>query len=365
MRCPICSLGGSGQREIERLEPSCSEIEKAVKESRVGFFTLSGGEPTYRSDINAIIRIFRKHKKTVAINTNGLKLVDVQYLKDLVGSGLGRINFQFDGFKRQTYLLLRGMDLLDEKLKALENLKSLGIPVVLNATISKNINEESISELIEYAASNKFINGVTFFTICNIGGARKWPLDNYVVPDEIVGIIEKQTNKRINSKNFYLFQKLHIALKSLFSHKVCLYGRVYVLVRNNKSYRPIDEFVNLEKLEPILDIYQDLCFLNQLVAKLYLSICLPVALLVYTSPTIIKELISTALSYFLKTGNYLKAGRFIYISVSTACDPYKVDYSMLPNCQNEIICMDQKTGRFAHQGSICIYGMKLEKPSHE
>ena len=72
-----------------------------------------------------------------------------------------------------------------------------------------------------------------------------------------------------------------------------------------------------------------------------------------------------AVSYFFKTRHYLGSGRFLSVSISTSCDPFKMDYGIVKNCQNEIICVDERSGKFGHQGSICLYGMGLEKPRHE
>jgi hypothetical protein len=136
-------------------------------------------------------------------------------------------------------------------------------------------------------------------------------------------------------------------------------------MRDNNTYKPIDELINLDRMESVLDKYHQLCLKNKFNAKLFLFLSLPVILLINTSPIILKEFISIAFSYFFKTRHYLNTKRFFYLSISTACDPFKVDYSMIKNCQNEIICVDEKSGKFQHQGSICRYGMELEKALYE
>lgn len=221
MDCRICCFGET-KLGLGMLEPSCEEIEDLIKKYRITFYTLSGGEPSCRLDLDKIIKIFKKYNKTVTMNTNGLKLTDLHYLNELRKSGLDRINLQFDGFRKKTYEILRGADFLETKLKVLENLRTLDIPTVLNVTVAKNINEEVFAELIDYAAKNDFINAVTFFTICSIGGAKNWPLYNYIMPDEAVDIIEQKTNHKLTKRHFFLFQKLHLAIKSLLLQKVCL-----------------------------------------------------------------------------------------------------------------------------------------------
>jgi uncharacterized radical SAM superfamily Fe-S cluster-containing enzyme len=364
INCSICCFEKT-KKDEKQSEPTLQVIEDFIKKCSTPFFTLSGGEPTCRSDLNKIIGILKKYNKTVAMNTNGLKLANLDYVTSLQAAGIDRINVQFDGFNRNTYLVFRGDDLLEIKLKILKNLKILNIPTVLNATIAKNVNEEAILELIEYAAKNHFINGITFFTICNIGNARKWNLDNYIIPDEVVDIIEHQTRQRINRESICLFQKLHLTVKSFFSQKACLYNRVFVLLREKDNFKAIDKFINLKKMEPILDIYQKLYEKNKFLAKLLFLFLFPIFLLINSSPLILKEFIIMAFSYFLKTKHYLNTTKFFYISLSTGCDPYKIDYDIVKNCQNEIIWVEDASGKFTHKGSICLYQMGLERPLYE
>jgi uncharacterized radical SAM superfamily Fe-S cluster-containing enzyme len=364
INCSICCFGKTKQDKKE-LEPTCQEIEDFIRKCSIPFFTLSGGEPTCRPDLNKIIGILKKHNKTVAMNSNGLKLANLDYVTSLQEAGIDRINVQFDGFDRNTYLVFRGEDLLEIKLKILNNLKTLNIPTVLNATIAKNVNEEAILEIIEYAAKNHFINGITFFTICNIGNARKWNLNNYIMPDEVTDLIEHQTRKKINRESIYLFQKLYLTVKSFFSQKACLYNRVFVLLKKKDTFEPIDKFINLNKIEPILDIYQKLYEKNKFFAKLLFLFLFPIFLLINSSPFILREFIIIAFSYFRKTKHYLNTRKFLYISLSTGCDPYKIDYDIVKNCQNEIIWVEDASGKFTHKGSVCLYQMGLERPLYE
>jgi len=360
MNCSICAIEET-RSKIEKPEPSCSEVEDFIKKCKVPFFILSGGEPTCRGDLNNIIRILKRYNKAVTINTNGLKLIDISYLNELKKSGLDRVNLQFDGFKRDTYRIFRSTDLLDRKLKVLENLKTLNMPTVLNVTIVRNINEKIVAQLIDYAAKNNFINAITLFTICHIGGARDWSLDNYIMPDELIDIIEEKTNHKITRKNIFLFQKLHLAIKSLLSQRFCFYNQIYVLIRRKGSYEPIDKFLNLTKIEPWLDNYQHIYKQSKILAKMFLIIALTISLLRYCSFFIIKEFIIMAFSYFFKTEHYLKTKRFFYISFSTGCDKYKIDYRLIRNCQNEIVCVDSESGKLEHQGRDGLYCINLEK----
>jgi len=359
MNCTICCFGDLLSK-MKRPSVTCSELEGFIKNSKVPFYILSGGEPTCHDELGQIIRIMKKYGKAVTINTNGYKLVNNEYLSLLMKSGLDRVNLQFDGFKRDAYFKLRGGDFLDIKLKAIENLKNMNMPTVFNATIARNINEEAIDSLVNYAAENQFINAINFFTICSVGGGKDWALNDYIMPDEVVDILEKRSEGKILKKNVFLFNKLHLAIKSLFSQKFCFYNQIYLLIRDAHSYEPIDKFLNLSAIEPWLDRYFNIFKINKLLAKTYLMLVLPVLLLRYCSFSIIKDFLKCACSYFLKTRGYLLTKRLFYISFSTGCDPYKVDYQILKNCQNEIFGPGS-AGNLEYLGKDGLYCIGLER----
>jgi len=360
MECRICCFNGS-RRSLERLEPGCKEIEDFIKDSSVNFYTISGGEATCREDLDQIIEIFTRHRKVVTMNTNGLKLADMKYLIRLRDAGLERVNLQFDGFERETYKILRGTDVLDIKLETLKNLKDLDMPTILNATIARGVNEKAVLELIDYANKNDFVNGVTFFTICYIGGARDWSLSNYIMPDGVIDILEKQTNHRITRRNVFLLQKLHLAIKSFLSQKSCLYNSIYVFIRNGKSYEPIEKFLNLNNTEFWLAKYSRTYNKNRFLSAIFLFMAIMSSLAAFRSYKIIREIIIISLSYFFKTRHYLKTKKFFYVSFSTGCDPYKIDYSIVKNCQNETIAVNKKSGKLGYEGRVCLYSIELEK----
>lgn len=361
--CTICHLG-SAKRDMGPLNPSKEDIEGFVRTHNASSYVLSGGEPTCRQDIFEIIRVFKKYRKTVTMHTNGLKLKDKDYVFRLKKTGLDRLNLQFDGFSRDSYKIFRGSDLLESKLEQIDNLKLADMPVDLNMTVAKNVNAFDVGNVIDFAARNNFIKGVNFFTICLLGGVRDWGLANYIMPDEVVDYLEENTSRKITRRNVFLFQKLHLAMKSWQKQRFCLYSQIYVVVRSNGFYEPIDKYLNLEKAEKWLDIYQGLYKKNRLLAKIVLMLTVPVSLFRRSSLKLAKELFITGISYFLHTSRYLKSDKFLFISFSTACDPYKIDYSLIKNCQDGIVHMDAVSGKLEYKGCDGLHCIEMERKHH-
>ena len=83
--------------------------------SRGGPFNiqLSGGEPTVRDDLDAIISLGReKGFSFFQLNTNGLRLANEPgYAEHLAKAGLSTVFLQFDGLEDDIYITLRGAKL--------------------------------------------------------------------------------------------------------------------------------------------------------------------------------------------------------------------------------------------------------------
>ncbi len=360
MLCSSCCFGTS-RPVLEGAEPGLEEIRRFAETNDYPFYTLSGGEPTCREDLKDIISVLKKNGRTVTVNSNGRKFLDKEYLDSLKRAGLDRVNIQFDGFLSRTYRQLRGTDLRDQKLAIMDNLKNSGMPTTINAVIARNTNEEEIMPLIEYAVKNDFINGLTFFTICLTGEVRDWPRERFIMPDDVIGLVAAGSNGKISREAVFRFQKLHLAVKALLKQKYCLYNQVYVLVRSGGTYRPVDFFLNFALADRCLSRFAELRRKKRPGAAVWAFAGILSLFIHYRSFFIIKELIVAGLSYFFKSARYLKSRRFLSLSFSTGCDPYKFDAAVLNNCKSAVVAPETKSGKLKTHGCGCMYNLDLER----
>ena len=166
MNCPICFL--KHVKGFKRNAPDLpvEVIREMVKKYKSREVLLYTAEPTMREDLPEIIKIVKDSGNIPGIATNGLKLEDKNYVKELKRAGLKFVNFQFDGFNRKANIRLRGKDYLDIKLKALKNIEEIGgFRVGLAVVIKKELNENEIPKILQFALKNKFINKVTFISL--------------------------------------------------------------------------------------------------------------------------------------------------------------------------------------------------------
>jgi uncharacterized radical SAM superfamily Fe-S cluster-containing enzyme len=203
LHCPTCFAVAEGHRfrtltEIERM------LNTLVRgEGRPEVVQFSGGEPTIHPNIVEAIELAEtKTVKHVLLNTNGIRIAkDQEFVKDLA-KARPIIYLQFDGFSPQTYQALRGADLLETKTQAIKNLEDAGIPVVLVATIQRNVYEEELGRLADFALERKGVRGLVLQPTFYSGRHPTFdPLDVVTLPD-VVKSIAAQSKYKLNQSDF-------------------------------------------------------------------------------------------------------------------------------------------------------------------
>ena len=167
---------------------------------------LSGGEPTLRDDLPRIVALARKIGfDHVQINTNGIRLAqDAAYAQSLKDSGVSDFFLQFDALTDDVYRHIRGADLWQLKLRALERCAEMKIGVILVPTIVKGVNDSQIGAIIQFAKKwIPTVRGVHFQPMAYLGRYPTAPCnqDRILIPD-ILAAIENQTGGELEMDNF-------------------------------------------------------------------------------------------------------------------------------------------------------------------
>jgi pyruvate-formate lyase-activating enzyme len=349
LNCPICLLEPN-QDKLPDI--SLFQFEQIIKKNKSSRFYLYGAEPTLRSDLSQWIKLLKRHGNLVNMHTNGIKLVDYEYLKTLKDCGLDYVSIQFDGFNDKAYNILRGQSLLDKKLNALENLRRLNISTGLNVTIAKGINEDQIKPILDYAANNSFIKDVSFASLSFIGSANKnFSSDLLLMPDDIIDMVEKQSESKISRNSIFLFQKLYYALLSAFNMRRCYNFQQMALLRDEKNgYITFASFFKLGRLEKDLNKYKDLVKKNRRLAVVYLFYKLAVN---FISGNFFTKLKSIPVN-ILFPGRILHMkipSRLLLLSFGTVCDFYKYDSQIAQYC-GQGFCFEGKHNNIILTDSI-------------
>jgi 7,8-dihydro-6-hydroxymethylpterin dimethyltransferase len=167
---------------------------------------LSGGEPTLRDDLPAIIALGRElGVEFIQLNTNGLRLAqDPSFARCLKEAGLSSVFLQFDGISDDVHRNMRGKSLLQTKLEAIRICDVLELGVILVPTLVPGVNVGQIGSIILFAIENvRVIRGVHFQPVSHFGRYPNIPTDkDRLTLPEVIKNIEIQTDGLIKSESF-------------------------------------------------------------------------------------------------------------------------------------------------------------------
>ncbi|MCF7861304.1 radical SAM protein [Candidatus Woesearchaeota archaeon] len=231
LHCPICYVDTHAQVDkipLTQIMQYIDELEKK-KVQRINIF---GGEPTVRPDLSKIISYVSSRGILPVLFTNGLKLTDISYLKELKKAGLARVFLQFDGFKKSAYKKLRGKEIVEHKMQALQNLRRLCIPTVLEVTVGAGINEDQIYPIIKYAVKHRFIKAASFRSYSYLGS--KLDQKHSIDAQKMIHILEKDSandKKVIKMSDVLEFQKFFLKFSAAGGQPNCIYMNFFAVDR--------------------------------------------------------------------------------------------------------------------------------------
>lgn len=244
LSCPVCYMGN----ESEKKDLPMEKIRMLAQKYQNKIISLSGGEPTLRDDLPEIIRLFNR-KNTVFLVTNGLKLVDYNYLKELEKSGLRYISFSFNGISDDVYWRVNGAPLLDTKMKALENIKKTKIKIILSVLIVKGINEDQVASVLDYCAKNRdFIDELRIRSMVPCG--RYLPCESYSAY-ELLNLVCKRGDVKIKDilNEVRLQEKINAVFRrEVFKSMDCSLN-FYLINRSDSGWTALGKKINVNRLD--------------------------------------------------------------------------------------------------------------------
>ncbi|EAH7172716.1 GTP 3',8-cyclase MoaA [Campylobacter jejuni] len=128
---------------------------KAAIDEGIEKIRITGGEPLLRKDLSIFIKMISDYKSDIdlAITTNGFLLKD--FAKDLKNAGLKRLNISLDTLDHKKAKTLAQKDVLNSVLSGIDEALNLDLKVKLNTVALKNLNDDELISLLEFAKSKK------------------------------------------------------------------------------------------------------------------------------------------------------------------------------------------------------------------
>ena len=167
-------------------------IDEGIKKIRI-----TGGEPLLRKDLDKFINMLYSYKPSLdlALTTNGYYLPE--YAEKLKKAGLKRVNVSLDSLKPKIANKIAQKDVFYKVIEGIEEAIKVGFKVKLNSVIMKEINDNEILDLLEFA-KNK---GVIIRFIEFMENERAYPGIKRVDSKEILEkIAKKYSFKKLEKK---------------------------------------------------------------------------------------------------------------------------------------------------------------------
>src|ERR1043165_2187601 len=163
---------------LEELDRLCSAfIAKGVRKLR-----LTGGEPLVRRNVMSLVRSLSRHLSTGALDeltltTNGSQLA--RFANELADCGVRRINVSLDTLDADKFRAITRWGDIDKVLAGIEAARAAGLAVKINAVALKNMNEDEIPALMQWAHGKGM--GLTLIKVMPMGDVGEGRLDQYVL----------------------------------------------------------------------------------------------------------------------------------------------------------------------------------------
>lgn len=166
LTCPTCYAGSSPTHGRHRTLEEVKKMLDAVvaNEREPDVIQISGGEPTLHPQLFEILDYAKSLPiKHLMLNTNGIEISkNFEFAKRLASYAPDfEIYLQFDSFRNEVLQSMRGANLVTIREQALEHLNALNLSTTLVVTIQKNLNDDEIGSIIDFALKQPCVRGVT------------------------------------------------------------------------------------------------------------------------------------------------------------------------------------------------------------
>ncbi len=251
LACPTCfadSPVGTGDKiKAPSLENLKTRIQGVIdRKGKIEILQLSGGEPTLHPEFFALLEWCHDNPGIdyVLVNTNGVRLAkDSKFAAELgrrMEYGHFQLYLQFDGTGEGGHHELRGGDLRDMKIRAIERAGEYNIPLTLAMTVIPD-NLAQLWDTVAFGLKYDHIRGVSFQPMFGTGRANGGEaLNRLNTADIIVGLVEQAAG----SLSFEDFTPLPCGDPNC--------ATVGYLLKTEDGARSISEFVDFKTLQGFL-----------------------------------------------------------------------------------------------------------------
>jgi uncharacterized radical SAM superfamily Fe-S cluster-containing enzyme len=201
LRCPVCFMAADAAQTKLSMDPDLQVIETMFQAiiRQSGSQTsiqLTGGEPTTRPNLPEIVRLARKSGfSAIEVNTNGVILGrNPELIYELAEAGISGIYLQFDGLNGHIYEHIRGVDLLEDKLQAIDHCRAAGVQAVLAMTVIWGVNHDQLGAVLDFALQNREVIAGVAYQPAFASGRFEIPLERRLTMGDLIFMLAEQSH---------------------------------------------------------------------------------------------------------------------------------------------------------------------------
>jgi cyclic pyranopterin phosphate synthase len=171
---------------------SYEEIAQIVRElAPLGLrrLRITGGEPTLRPDLRALVRLLRAipEIEDISLSTNGVRLP--QLARELKDAGLDRVNMSADSLQHARIDAISRRALGFNPVAAALAAEKAGLsPIKINMVVMRGINDDEICDFARLSLDHEW--HVRFIELMPVGEMRDVTWEHVVPSDEVLSRIE-------------------------------------------------------------------------------------------------------------------------------------------------------------------------------
>jgi 7,8-dihydro-6-hydroxymethylpterin dimethyltransferase len=174
-------------------------------ERQIDILNISGGEPLMHPELLSLIDAALSHPEIVrvSISTNGLALLEQPELVEQLRERNVVVSLQFDGFNQLAYNVLRGRDLLEQKLEILDLLRESEICTSLTMTVAGGANDDQFPEVMAYYFAQPHIVSLMLqpLAYAGRGNSLSGKIQRLTIPD-IVKLLASAGIPQVRAEDF-------------------------------------------------------------------------------------------------------------------------------------------------------------------
>jgi uncharacterized radical SAM superfamily Fe-S cluster-containing enzyme len=373
LRCAICFSTFSDHQV--NYEPSKEEIIRMLTflskaDPKPPAILFSGGEPLEREDMHEIIGAAHKLRFMTILATNGIKLSESpETAAKLKKQGLNIVYLQFDSFHDALYKKIRGRNLVDVKMKAIQVCRKQDLEVILVNTLMRGFNDQEVGDIIKFAGRNSdIIRGVIFQPVAFTGRASDNPFKDAWRDWRFVEEVESQTQGQITSSDFFplsvmvspimIMRKFMKKPWPLFSCSPECGVVNWMYVSRNGTIFPINHFVDfdkffgsIQKTARSVESKGQLSLLSTLFLAAMRSMNWPLVTKEIGFFTLMKAILRTHISpSYQSLGNLRR--RIFLLGCMAFMDPYSFDVDRVRRCVVHYVTPDLKIIPFCAYNNV-------------